>query len=151
MVAMVLVTVSMAGVIPDPMTTSWPNNVINPFQTPHDGPPHIVPSRVEAEDYDNSGAGTAFSDTTSDNLGAADRLTEAVAMETVNGIRSFGWIISWIIDRLEIVCGASTTTVSTTAPTPVWTTAPTTVPTLELIAGWRRTGGQIRFSLYRGI
>ena len=61
-------------------------------QTPFNGP-HTIPGLIQAEDYDNGGAGVAYSDTTSGNSGGAGRLTEAVDLETVNGITNIGWII----------------------------------------------------------
>ena len=61
-------------------------------QTPYNGL-HAVPGRVQAEDYDNGGAGVAYSDTTPENTGGAGRLSEGVDVELVNGITNIGWII----------------------------------------------------------
>ena len=55
--------------------------------------PHAVPGRVQAEDYDNGGAGVAYYDTTAGNAGGSGRLNEGVDVETANGITNIGWII----------------------------------------------------------
>ena len=46
--------------------------------------PHLLPCTVEAEDYDVTGAGSAFSDTTAANEGRAYR-TDAVDIELISG------------------------------------------------------------------
>jgi hypothetical protein len=61
-------------------------------QTAFNGP-HTVPGRIQAEDYDNGGAGVAYYDSTAGNTGGAGRTTEAVDIETANGITNIGWII----------------------------------------------------------
>ena len=79
-------------------------------QTAYNGP-HALPSRVQAEDYDNGGAGVAYSDTTSVNFGGAGRLTEAVDIETVSGNTNIGWIADgeWTEYSVTVATGGTYT------------------------------------------
>ena len=53
--------------------------------------PHLLPARVEAEDYDTGGEGVAYHDLEPANLGGAYRPAEGVDVETEGGITSVGW------------------------------------------------------------
>ncbi|HIH02608.1 MAG TPA: carbohydrate-binding protein, partial [Methanoregulaceae archaeon] len=74
-------------------------------QTAFNGP-HTIPGRIQAEDYDNGGAGIAYSDTTSGNSGGAGRTTEAVDVETVNGVTNIGWVIDGEWTEYTVSVGA---------------------------------------------
>jgi len=80
-------------------------------QTPYNGP-HTVPGRVQAEDYDNGGAGIAYSDTTTTNTGRAGRLYEQVDVATVNGITSISSIVNneWTEYTVQVPASGTYTT-----------------------------------------
>src|SRR5665647_1076412 len=85
-------------------------NAADVGQTAFNGP-HTLPGRIQAEDYDNGGAGVAYYDTTAGNAGGAGRLTEGVDVETVNGITNIGWIIDkeWTEYTVTVAAGGSYT------------------------------------------
>lgn len=62
-----------------------------PVPLPYPGP-HVVPARIEAEDYDSGGEGVAYHDTEPANLGGAYRPSEGVDVETGGGITDIGWV-----------------------------------------------------------
>ena len=72
---------------------------------------HAIPGKVQAEDYDNGGAGVAYYDTTAGNAGGAGRLNEGVDVETANGITNIGWIIDseWTEYTVTVATGGSYT------------------------------------------
>ncbi len=76
-------TVRATSPITDPITETG--------QTPFNGP-HAIPGRIQAEDYDNGGAGIAYYDTTAGNTGGSDRLNEAVDVRTISGITDIAYI-----------------------------------------------------------
>ena len=53
--------------------------------------PHVLPTRIQAEDFDTGGEGVAYHDLESTNLGGAYRPVEGVDIETVDGITDVGW------------------------------------------------------------
>jgi len=72
-------------------TSATPTNTVVPITTVTVAPtvttsgdaykPHNLPARIEAEDYDNGGANTAYFDSTAGNLGKAYRLDQDVDVE----------------------------------------------------------------------
>jgi PKD repeat protein len=69
-----------------------PNTTITkPTPQPYPGP-HVVPTVVQAEDYDAGGEGVAYHDFEPANLGGAYRPDEGVDIETGNGITDVGWV-----------------------------------------------------------
>ncbi len=70
-----------------------PTPVPTPTPRPYPGP-HVVPTRIQAEDYDAGGEGVAYRDTEPANLGGAYRPAEGVDVETGSGITDVGWIRS---------------------------------------------------------
>ncbi|MBT8401013.1 MAG: carbohydrate-binding protein, partial [Rhodothermia bacterium] len=63
--------------------------------TPFNGSPARVPGRIEAEDYDNGGEGTAYHDSDANNIGLAYRPNEGVDLE---GANDGGFDVYWITD-----------------------------------------------------
>ena len=53
---------------------------------------HAIPGRVQAEDYDNGGAGIAYYDTTAGNTGGSYRLNDAVDVRAISGITDIAYI-----------------------------------------------------------
>ena len=80
-----VVPITTVTVTPTVTTTIIPGN-----ETPYK--PHNLPARVEAEDYDNGGAGVGYSDSTPQNLGNAYRLTEGVDVEVGGSGYNVGYI-----------------------------------------------------------
>ncbi len=80
-----------AAMLLDPDATSPPHIVKRPPQTPFNGP-HMLPDRVQAEDYDNGGANVAYSDSTPENTGGAGRLNEAVDVRLIDGVTDIAYI-----------------------------------------------------------
>ncbi len=64
---------------------------LEPISGPTPYRPHTVPGRIEAENYDNGGEGTAYHDTTPGNAGGAYR-SDDVDIETTGGTTNVGWI-----------------------------------------------------------
>ena len=81
-----------AGTVPT-TTTTTPTPVTLLKTTPY-GPGNNIPGRVQAENFDKSGADAAYFDTTSLNEGGAYRQSEPVDIEYTAGIQSYnvGWI-----------------------------------------------------------
>jgi hypothetical protein len=75
--------------VPTTVSTTVPGTQSG--QTPYNGP-HIIPGRVQVEDYDNGGTGVAYSDTTPENIGGVGRLTEAVDVRLINGVTDIAYI-----------------------------------------------------------
>ncbi len=75
------------------LSASTPTPVTLLKTTPY-GPGNNIPGRVQAENFDQSGADAAYSDTTSLNEGGAYRQSEPVDIEYTAGIQSYniGWI-----------------------------------------------------------
>ena len=76
-------------VVPTTIATTSPTTPS--AQTAYNGL-HAIPGKVEAEDFDNGGAGVAYSDTTPVNTGGAGRLNEAVDVATTNGVTGISWV-----------------------------------------------------------
>ncbi len=91
------VTTQVPTTIPTVISTTIPTTVSTTVpgtqssQTAYNGP-HVVPGRVQVEDYDNGGTGVAYSDTTPENIGAAGRLAEAVDVRLINGVTDIAYI-----------------------------------------------------------
>ena len=64
-------------------------------QSPYLGHPHYLPSRVEAEDFDIGGEGTAYHDCDGGNSGGAYRTDESVDIEACD---EGGYNIGWLCD-----------------------------------------------------
>ena len=80
--------------------------------------PHAVPCRIEAEDYDLGGEGTAYHDTTAGNTGGAYR-TDDVDIETVGSTTNVGWIRDgeWLTYTVNVtVPGTYTMTAHVASP-----------------------------------
>lgn len=60
-------------------------------QTAYHGP-HMVPGRIEAEDYDNGGPEVAYSDSTTSNMGGAGRSNEGVDVVCDGSVTGISWI-----------------------------------------------------------
>ncbi|WP_226011675.1 carbohydrate-binding protein [Halomicrobium salinisoli] len=63
-------------------------------RSPYGGSPHAVPGRIQAEDFDTGGEGTAYHDTTSGNEGGAYRSTDVDVESCDEGGYNIGWIES---------------------------------------------------------
>ena len=82
-----VVPITTVTVAPTVTTTVTPGS-----ETPYK--PHNLPARIEAEDYDNGGAGVAYYDTTAGNLGKAYRLDQDVDVEA----GATGYDVGYIAD-----------------------------------------------------
>jgi endonuclease/exonuclease/phosphatase family metal-dependent hydrolase len=60
--------------------------------TPFTGSPVAIPGRIEAENFDNGGAGIAYADTTPGNEGDAYRSTDVDIQPTIEGGHNVGWM-----------------------------------------------------------
>lgn len=77
-----------------------------PGQTPYNGP-HVLPGRVQAEDFDNGGQNVAYFDSTPQNKGGAGRVNEAVDVESNNGVTNIAWITNNEWTEYTVEVGAS--------------------------------------------
>ena len=87
---------------------------------------HAIPGRVQAEDFDNGGAGIAYYDTTAGNTGGSGRLNEGVDVETANGITNIGWIVDneWTESTVTVATGGTTPRTSASARGPTTARSP---------------------------
>ena len=67
-------------------------------QAPYPGSPHAVPGRIQAQEYDTGGEGTAYHDTTTSNEGGAFRTDQAVDVETVSDSTGGSYNVGWTAD-----------------------------------------------------
>jgi len=93
---------------PTTVPTTVPPTYIS--QTAYNGP-HIVPGRIEVEDYDVGGPGVAYSDTDAENFGGAGRLTEGVDVVAADGITAVSWIYDgeWTEYTVEVASSGTYT------------------------------------------
>ncbi len=63
----------------------------SPVQTAYNGP-HLVPGRVEAEDYDCGGSQIAYNDTTPANTGNSGRMSEGVDVVFDGSTTAISWV-----------------------------------------------------------
>ena len=76
-------------------------------QAPFLGSPFVLPTQIEAEDFDLGGQGVAYNDTEPYNQGGQYRLDEGVDIQTCNdegGGYNLGWILEseWLEYTLEV-------------------------------------------------
>ena len=91
---------------------------LEPISGPTPYGPHTVPGRIEAENYDKGGEGTAYHDTTPGNAGGAYR-TDDVDIETAGGTTNVGWIRNgeWLTYTVNVtVPGTYTMTAHVASP-----------------------------------
>ena len=61
-------------------------------QAPFSGSPHVIPGRIEAEDYDTGGSTIAYSDADVGNNGGAYRTDDVDIQPATEGAFNIGWI-----------------------------------------------------------
>ncbi|ACL17144.1 Carbohydrate binding family 6 [Methanosphaerula palustris E1-9c] len=91
-------------VVPITTITVTPTTTTTPSQTVGAYKPHSLPVRIEAEDYDNGGAGAAYYDTTAGNLGKAYRLDQDVDIEAGASGYDVGYVADgeWLTYTVDI-------------------------------------------------
>jgi|GEM_PF-1035951 len=94
-----------AGTVPVTTTTPTTTTVVPEFQTVPYGPGNNIPGRVQAENFDNSGTGPAYADTTAVNEGGAYRNTPVdIEYMAGEGSHNVGWVRAgeWLIYTVNV-------------------------------------------------
>jgi endonuclease/exonuclease/phosphatase family metal-dependent hydrolase len=87
--------------------------------SPFHGSPVTLPSKIEAEDFDNGGEGVAYHDSTPGNAGGAYRQTDVDIEPSSNGTYDVGWITpgEWLNYTVNVpVAGAYTVWLRVASP-----------------------------------
>lgn len=91
--------------------------LIPAVQSPFGGTPHPIPGTIEAEKYDEGGAGLAFSDVSNNNEGNSTYRNDAVDIETNTGGHNIGYIAAgeWLDYTVNVEATANYTATFTIA------------------------------------
>jgi len=79
-------------------------------QSPFSGSPHAIGGRIEAEEFDNGGAGVAYNDCDTTNNGGAFRTLEGVDIEaSTEGGFNIGWLCGgeWVEYTVDVAAGGN--------------------------------------------